>query len=73
MTLSRAVLVLNASYEPMHVTSARRALTLVLKGAAVVEERSAATVRTARIDLPVPSVVRLLRYRRMPRLHRSIT
>lgn len=73
MSLSRPVLVLNASYEPMYVTPARRALILVLKGAAVVEEPSAATVRTARINIPIPSVVRLLRYWRMPRLHHSVT
>ena len=73
MKLDKPVLVLNASYEPIHVTSARRALTLVLKGAAAVEERSAATIRTARLDIPIPSVVRLLRYRRMPRLQRAVT
>ena len=73
MCLNKPVLVLNASYEPIHITSARRALTLVLKGAAVVEERSSAVIRTARIDIPIPSVVRLRRYRRMPRLNRSVS
>ena len=32
MSLNRLCLVLNASYEAIHVVSARRALTLVFKG-----------------------------------------
>jgi len=59
MSLNHLCLVLNASYEPIHVAGARRALTLVFKGAAVVEEVSAATIRTARMKVPVPSVIRL--------------
>ena len=73
MSLNRIVLVLNASYEPINITSARRALTLVLKGAAVVEERSPYTVRTAQMNIPIPSVVRLQKYRRMPRRNRSVS
>ena len=38
MSLSRLVLVINASYEPINICSARRAMTLVLKGAAVVQK-----------------------------------
>ena len=41
MTLNRLTLVINASYEPVNICTARRALTLVLKGAAIVEEVSA--------------------------------
>ena len=73
MSIHRAVLVLNASYEPIHVCSARRAISLVLKGAAVVEDCSVYSVRTARLDIPVPSVVRLRAYRRMPRIHRAVS
>jgi 5-methylcytosine-specific restriction endonuclease McrA len=73
MSLHRLVLVLNASYEPIHITTARRAFTLIFKGAAVVEERSAYVVRTDKIDIPVPSVIRLLRYRRVPRQNRSVS
>ena len=73
MSLNRLVLVLNATYEPINITSARRALTLVLKGAAVVEECTPFTVRTARINIPIPSVVRLQKYRRMPRQNRSVS
>ncbi|MGD0777609.1 MAG: HNH endonuclease [Candidatus Solibacter sp.] len=50
-----------------------RALTLVFKGAAVVEEVSGHTIRTSKIHIPVPSVVRLMKYRRMPRQNRSVS
>jgi 5-methylcytosine-specific restriction endonuclease McrA len=73
MSLNRLVLVLNASYEPVTICSARRAITLVMKGAAVVEECSAYTIRTPRIKVPVPSVVRLRTYRRVPRVKRSVS
>jgi len=71
--LNRLVLVLNASYEPVTICSTRRAITLVLKGAAVVEETSGYTLKTAKITLPVPSVVRLRVYRKVPRLKRSVS
>ena len=67
------MLVLNASYEPIHICTARRAITLVLKGTAVVEECSAHTIRTSKINVPVPSVIRLSKYRRMPRHNRSVS
>jgi 5-methylcytosine-specific restriction endonuclease McrA len=73
MSIHRLVLVLNASYEPIHVCTARRAITLVMKGAAVVEESSAYAIRTARVNVPVPSVVRLRQYRRMPRYTRAVS
>jgi 5-methylcytosine-specific restriction endonuclease McrA len=73
MILQRRALVLNASYEPIHIVSARRAITLVMKGAALVEEASAYSIRTARLSIPIPSVVRLLVYRRMPRVNRAVS
>ena len=73
MSLNKPVLVINASYEPINVTSARRALTLLFKGAAVVEEVSAHVARTSKINIPIPSVVRLLKYRRMPSQNRAVS
>jgi 5-methylcytosine-specific restriction endonuclease McrA len=73
MSLHRLVLVINASYEPINIVSARRAITLVMKGAAHVEEVSSHVIRTTRLAIPVPSVVRLLVYRRMPRQNRSVS
>lgn len=73
MSLNRLVLVLNASYEPVNICTARRAMTLLFKGAAVVEQVGAHVVRTSKIDIPLPSVVRLMTYRRMPRMNRSVS
>ena len=73
MGLNRLVLVLNASYEAINIVPARRAMTLIFKGAALVEEVSAYTVRTARLDIPIPSVIRLIRYRRFPRQNRAVS
>jgi 5-methylcytosine-specific restriction endonuclease McrA len=73
MSLNRLCLVINASYEAINVTSARRALTLIFKGAAVVEEVSAFTIRTAKINIPVPSVIRLMKYCRVPRQNRAVS
>ena len=63
------VLVLNASYEPLHVTSAKRAITLVQYGVAEVLEESDDVVRSPSTELRVPSVIRLRRYVRRPRAH----
>ena len=63
------VLVLNASYEPLHVTSAKRAITLLQYGVAEVLQNSAEVVRSPSTVLPIPSVIRLRRYVRRPRVH----
>ena len=46
--LQKPVLVLNASYEPINICAARRALVLVLKGIASAEEVSTHAVHSAR-------------------------
>ena len=67
------VLVLNASYEPINICGARRALVLVLKGVASAEEVSVASVHSARNSVRLPSVIRLLEYRRIPRQTRALS
>lgn len=67
------VLVLNASYEPINICGARRALVLVLKGIAKTEEEQASTLHAARIRMPMPSVIRLLEYRRIPHQTRALS
>ena len=67
------VLVLNASYEAINVISAKRAFTSVMKGIAVVEETSDVVIHTGRLTLPVPAVIRLLEYRRIPRRTRTLS
>lgn len=57
------VLVLNASYEAITVVSARRALTLVTKGAATVETPS--NVRVHQVWY-LPSVIRLRNFAKVP-------
>ena len=66
-------LVLTASYEPINICGARRALVLVLKGVAKTEEEQGATLHAARIRMPLPSVIRLLEYRRIPHQTRALS
>ncbi|MGE5489579.1 MAG: HNH endonuclease [bacterium] len=71
--LHRPVLVLNASYEPINVCAARRAMVLVLKGVASPEEYSGLLLHSARTVLKLPSVIRLLEYRRIPNQARALS
>jgi 5-methylcytosine-specific restriction endonuclease McrA len=54
-----AVLLLNATYEPLHVITLRRAVGLVLAGKAEILEEGAGQVRSVSVTVPVPAVVRL--------------
>lgn len=84
--LNSGVLVLNRSYLPIHVTSVRRAFSLVYQGTAHVVDReyrtfgfdewqrvpvatTRFTIGTPRGPLPVPRVIVLRHYDRMPRRH----
>jgi 5-methylcytosine-specific restriction endonuclease McrA len=64
-------LVLNASFEPLSVVSARRACVLVLTGKADVVHTTDEMLRSERISLDVPSVVRLRYFVRVPFGRRS--
>ena len=61
-----AALVLNATYEPLCVVPLRRAVVLVLAEKAVVVESSQDVMHSERLSLPVPTVVRLARFVRVP-------
>src|SRR3954470_12350299 len=67
------VLVLNASYEPINICAARRALVLVLKGVAMTEEENGHFLHAQRIAMRLPSVIRLLEYRRIPHQSRALS
>jgi 5-methylcytosine-specific restriction endonuclease McrA len=68
------VLVLNASYEPLNVTTVRRAHVLVFKGKAEVIEELEQPLRSATDTFPWPHVIRLVQYVRVPRtLQRKIS
>src|SRR5690349_22688885 len=71
--LHAPVLVLNASYEPINVCAARRAIVLVLKGVAMTEEENGHFLHAARLAVRLPSVIRLLEYRRMPHQSRALS
>ena len=71
--LHQPVLVLNASYEPINVCAARRAIVLVLKGVAMTEEENGHFLHAARVAMRVPSVIRLLEYRRIPHQSRALS
>ena len=67
------VLVLNASYEPINICAARRAVVLVLKGVAMTEEENGHHLHAARFTMRLPSVIRLLEYRRIPHQTRALS
>ena len=71
--LQMPVLVLNASYEPINICGARRALVLVLKGIARTEEEHGLMMHAQRSHIPMPSVIRLLEYRRIPHQTRALS
>jgi len=63
--VARALL-LNASFEPLCVVSSRRAVVLVLKDKAEIVHRNGAEFRSERRSVPVPSVIRLVHFVRVP-------
>ncbi len=71
--LHTPVLVLNATYEPVNVCAARRAIILVLSGVALPEEESSRLVHSPSVVMRVPSVIRLLEYRRIPHQARALS
>ena len=64
-------LALNASFEPLTMVPIRRALRLVIDGKAeIVEADGARLVRSARLSVPRPAVIRLVRFVHVPRKFR---
>ncbi len=69
-----ATLLLNATYEPLHVVTHRRAVVLVLSGKADVVSEGTGELHSERLTVPVPSVIRLRYYVRVPfRAHLPLT
>jgi 5-methylcytosine-specific restriction endonuclease McrA len=67
------VLVLNATYEPINICAARRALVLVLKGVARAEEEHPRYIKSPTFSIRIPSVIRLLEFRHIPRQSRALS
>lgn len=65
--MNEPVLVVNANFEPLNVCTTRRAMGLLLTGRAEMLANGRGVVRTVRISLPRPSVIRLGRMVKRPR------
>ena len=64
-------LALNASFEPLTMVPVRRALRLVIEGKAeIVEADGDDVVRSERLTLPKPAIIRLVRFVHVPRRFR---
>ena len=61
-----AVLLLNASFEPLRVITLRRAIGLIVAGKAEMITEGDGVIRSATISFPVPAVVRLRYMVRVP-------
>lgn len=68
--MSKQVLVLNASYEPLSLVSVRRAIVLLLREKAEMLEATQNLLRSSNESFPVPLVIRLVHYVRLP--HRKV-
>lgn len=64
------VLVLNATYEPIHVCGVKRAVVLLLKEKAEVVEAGGGALHAERTSLPRPAIIRLRTYAPVPRRNR---
>jgi 5-methylcytosine-specific restriction endonuclease McrA len=65
--LPRQVLVLNTTYEPINVCSAKRAVVLLLKGRAEIVQAGSAAIRSQCTSMPQPIVIRLSSFVKVPR------
>ena len=65
--MSKKVLVLNASYEPLSLVTVRRAVVLLLREKAELLEVTQQMLRSVNHEMPVPLVIRLVQYVRLPR------
>jgi len=65
--LQEPVLILNVTFEPIHVCSTKRALALVLSGKAEIVINGRGTIRSAASEFEIPSVIKLSHMIRRPR------
>ena len=68
--MSKQVLVLNAGYEPLSLVSVRRAVVLLLHEKAELLEATQQMLSSANRSFPVPLVIRLVHYVKLP--HRRV-
>lgn len=72
-TMNKNVLVLNSTYEAIHICTLRRAIILVIKGVAVVEESLGMAIHSASQIYQTPTVIRLIRYIWIPKKNVHLT
>ncbi|MCC7441993.1 MAG: HNH endonuclease [Bdellovibrionales bacterium] len=60
--MSEHALLLNASFEPLHIVSWQRALQLLFQGKVEVVEEGEREIRSVSISIRVPSVLRLIHF-----------
>ena len=65
--LQEPVLILNVTFEPMHVCSTKRALALVLSGKAEIVVNGRGTIHSAASEFEIPSVIKLSYMVKRPR------
>lgn len=66
MTTNQKSLVLNATYEPLGVVSAMRAVVLIIREKAMMVERDGGVLRSEFLEMPIPAVVRLNYFVKVP-------
>ncbi len=57
---------LNATYQPLNVVSVKRAVVLILKNKAEIIEEDGGSLRSEKMIMPIPSVVRLVYFVKVP-------
>lgn len=71
--LNEPVLILNVTFEPLHICSTKRALTLVLSGKAEIVLNGRGMIRSASDEFEVPSVIKLSNMVKRPRPRVSLS
>ncbi len=71
--MTTRVLVLNASYEPIHICGVKRAIVLIVKGVARSEHNTPHFFRSPSVEFPVPAVIRLIHYVQIPYRKRTFS
>jgi 5-methylcytosine-specific restriction endonuclease McrA len=70
--MDKPVLLLNASYEPICSIAPQRAVVMILDGEVdIVSEYEGRFIRSPSTKIPYPSVVRLVRYVKVPRFRKA--
>jgi len=71
--MNEPVLVLNANFEPINVCNTRRAVGLIFSGKADLVMNGRGYIKTVKLSIPRPSVIRLDQMIHRPRFHVKLT